>query len=128
MTPAQGDKTLAVDVASLQWQRDQLTSAIATKQAILNDLETRTNALSKLKEQTLKDASAAQDRLQSLQDELSHFLAAIPTLSTDLAEVVRNTVDAAVGERIDRVVRQGLKKQLLPALRAALAAPVEKKP
>ncbi len=121
MTPAQGEKTLTAEVTDLRWEREQLTSAIATKQAILNDLESRTATLARLKERTLQEAGAAQERLQRLQAELDHLLATLPALRTDLAEVVRKAVEASVDQRIDRAVRLGLKKQLVPALRAALA-------
>lgn len=127
MKPAACDRTLDGEVADLRWEREQLTSAIATKQAILNDLESRTTALARLKEAALREASAAQDRLQSLQAELDHLLATLPALRTDLVEIVRKAVDAAVDQRIDRAVRQGLRKQLLPALRAALAHSLEQK-
>jgi len=123
-----GEKALATEVADLRWERDQLTSAVATKQAILNDLEARTRALAQLKERALKDAAAAQERLQSLQAELNALLAGLPALRTDLAEVVRKAVDLAVEQRIERAVRLGLRRQLSPALRAALANPTEQKP
>ncbi len=127
MKPAGCEKTLDAEVADLRWEREQLTSAIATKQAILNDLESRTTALARLKEAALREATAAQDRLQSLQAELNHLLATLPALRTDLVEIVRKAVEAAVDQRIDRAVRLGLRKQLLPALRAALTNSVEQK-
>ena len=41
MSAEQDPSALTTDIAALQAKRDELTSAIATKQAILLDLETR---------------------------------------------------------------------------------------
>ncbi len=110
---------LATELMALREERDQLTTTIATKQAVLFDLEQRTTTLSARRDEVVWSAQAAEERLASLQDQLAQVLRALPALRTDLATVVRTAIDDAMGARLERAVQACLRKQLGPALKAA---------
>ena len=111
--------SLAAQIAALREERDALTSGIATKQAILLDLERRTIALGQLRDDVVARAGDAERRLQNLQDELGRLLAQLPTLSLDVVKAAREAIEAALGDRLDRAVRSSVRRYLVPARRAA---------
>ncbi len=103
-TPQQQDQ-LAVQLAALRDEHDRITTTIATKQAVLLDLEARTLDLAARRDEALARAQAAEGRLASLQDQLAQLLAALPTLQTDLGALVRAAVSDALDGQLERAVK-----------------------
>ena len=110
--------SLGAQIAALREERDALTGAIATKQAILLDLEARTITQARLRDDAVASAVKAERRLEDLQDELGRLLAQLPAVGLDLAKVAREAIEASFGDRLDRALRTALREVLAPAPKA----------
>jgi hypothetical protein len=110
---------LAAHIAQLTEQRDQLTGAIATKQAILLDLESRTLEQQKLKLAQLAGVREAAQRLADFQDQLGRLLSTLPALPQCVAASVSATLSEAITVQVDRAVRVSLRRHLARGSRPA---------
>ncbi len=113
MTPVQQDQ-FAAQLAVLREEHDRLTTTVATKQAVLLDLEQRTVTLAARREDATARVHAAEERLASLQDQLVALLAALPALQTDLAALVRAAVAEALDGQLERAVKTCLARLRVP--------------